>query len=256
MGRLLRALLIGLCLSFLVFVGISANYPLDPVMDNTDKFDRRYHLTSSFPFVASSLLLVPRNYDPNRVYPLVLALHGGYKRSAGAFVAAQDKVQQRYEAFVVMPMALLGEPWVAPNAAGSAMGPSKSLSLAMEILKEVVSEYSIDHSRVYVTGSSNGAVGTFAAMVFYPDTFAAGIPVNGWWYIEDARTLSSFNLAIYHGEEDPLSAVGRMRELVASIRAAGGRPKFIEMSKVGHDSWPAYRQPALWDWLFSQRLGR
>lgn len=253
---MVRALIIGICLSGLIFVGVSASYPFNPAFDNTGQFDRRYHITSSVPFLSSSLLLTPRSYDPDETYPLVLALHGGYKRSVGAFVAAQDEFQEHHGAFVLMPMALLGQPWVTGQADGSGMEPSKSLRLAMDILTDVVEEYPVDPSRIYVTGSSNGAVGTFAALVHYPDTFAAGVPVNGWWFLEDAAALSATNLAIYHGVNDPMNSIGGIRGLVAAIRAAGGRPEFVEMANVGHDSRPAYAQLELWNWLFAQRRYR
>jgi predicted peptidase len=250
-------IVVGICLSIIVYVGVSASYPFDPVMDNTDKFTRHYQLTASLPFLTSYLLLVPPGYDPARKYPLVLALHGGYKRSAGAYFAAHADFQNRHQSFVLMPMALLGEPWVEPDETGKGgVRPSDSLRLAMNILHYVVADYSIDEHRLYVTGSSNGAVGTFAAVAHYKDIFAAGIPVNGGWRISDARALGSATLAIYHGERDPRNPVARMRELVGAIRGAGGRPKFVEMRGVGHDSFPACEKAELWGWLFAQRLVR
>lgn len=249
--------IVGACLSFLAFVGLSASYPFDPAIDNTSKYDRHYHLTASFPFLTSYLLLAPLDYDPSRKYPLVLALHGGYKRSLGAYFAAQSDFQDRHRTFVLMPMALLGEPWVEPDRSGTGrVAPSNSLRLAMEILQGVIDDFSIDETRIYVTGSSNGAVGTFAAMAHYKEIFAAGVPVNGGWLISDARALASAKLAIYHGEKDPFNPVARMRELVGAIRGGGGRPKFVEMRGVGHDSWPAYKEAELWGWLFAQSLNR
>lgn len=103
----------------------------------------------------------------------MLVLHGGYKRSAGAFVAARRRFQERHKAFVLTPMALLGQPWAEP-AAGKGVGPTESLRLAMDALRDVVREFAIDEGRVYVTGSSNGAVGAFAAFVHYRDVLAAG----------------------------------------------------------------------------------
>ena len=42
----------------------------------------------------------------------VLAAPFGFKRSAGAYFAAHADFQKRHQSFVLMPMALLGEPWV------------------------------------------------------------------------------------------------------------------------------------------------
>ncbi|MFP6759594.1 MAG: hypothetical protein VCC99_15475 [Alphaproteobacteria bacterium] len=135
-------IVVGICLSIIVYVGVSASYPFDPVMDNTDKYSRHYRLTTSLPFLTSYLLLVPPGYDPARKYPLVLALHGGYKRSAGAYFAAHADFQNRHQSFVLMPMALLGEPWVESDETGKGgVRPSDSLRLAMDILHDVVADF-------------------------------------------------------------------------------------------------------------------
>ena len=47
--------------------------------------------------------------------------------------------------------------------------------MAMDMLEGVRRTYSIDEGRIYVTGHSMGAVGTFAALAHYPETFAAGV---------------------------------------------------------------------------------
>jgi predicted peptidase len=42
--------------------------------------------------------------------------------------------------------------------------------------------------------------------------------------------------------------------MIAAIKAAGGTPVYSELEGIGHDSWtPAYRNPAVLDWLFAQR---
>ena len=33
-------IVVGICLNIIVYVGVSASYPFDPVMDNTDKYSR------------------------------------------------------------------------------------------------------------------------------------------------------------------------------------------------------------------------
>ncbi|MGE0650705.1 MAG: prolyl oligopeptidase family serine peptidase [Alphaproteobacteria bacterium] len=251
---MLRALLIGIVLSFLAFAGFSASYPFNPVLDNTDRFERHYRVTTAFPFLTSYLLLTPPDYDRRKRYPLVLALHGGYKRSLGAYVAAQTEFQKRHETFVLMPMALFGQHWVKIDANGAVVGPSASLREAVDILADVAKDFPVDRSRVYVTGSSNGAIGTFAAMKHFPEVFAAGVAVNGGWPVDDAGAFRSAKLAIYHGTEDRLNPVGGMRALVHAIRASGEAPEYVEMAGTGHDSRPAYRNTRLWDWLFARRL--
>ncbi len=48
--------------------------------------------------------------------------------------------------------------------------------------------------------------------------------------------------------------VSRSRSMVAALKKAGGQPRYTEYRNEGHASWvPAYRDPALLEWLFAQR---
>jgi predicted peptidase len=239
-------------LILVVIVGFSSVYPFDPALDKTSKFERRYHLSVHFPFFSSYLLLLPPRYDPKTNYPMVVVLHGGHKRSLAAFVAAQDKFQERNPVFVVMPMAQFRQVWAVPPGLIREFGVTEALPTAIDVAEDLIDEFSIDRDRVYVTGSSNGAIGTFAAMAQYHNLFAAGVAVNGFWPAGQAGSFNRSNLAIYQGTEDKIFPMQKTRQLIEAIRAAGGQPKFVEMTGTGHDSWPAYRDPNLWDWLFSQ----
>jgi len=49
--------------------------------------------------------------------------------------------------------------------------------------------------------------------------------------------------------------VTESRNMVAALRAAGGRVNFTEYPGIGHDSWDlAYADPNLPRWLLQQRL--
>lgn len=239
-------------MTVVLVVGFSAIYPFDPALGESHKFERRFHVSGHFPFISSYLLLTPPQYDPKTEYPMVVALHGGHKRSLAAFVAAKDKFQEHNPAFVLMPMAQFRQYWAAPPQSNRPFAKTEVLPTAMEVVKDVIAEFSIDRDRVYVTGSSAGAVGTFAAMARHGDVFAAGVAVNGGWSLKNADALNAANLAIYQGTDDRIFPLHQAHSLVDAISAAGGRPKFVEMSGVGHDSWPAYRDPKLWDWLLAQ----
>jgi len=48
--------------------------------------------------------------------------------------------------------------------------------------------------------------------------------------------------------------VERSREMIDAIKAAGGKPKYTEYPKVGHNSWdPAYAERDLFSWLMEQK---
>ena len=59
---------------------------------------------------------------------------------------------------------------------------------------------------------------------------------------------------IYAGDEDGVVKPIRSRDMVAALKAAGGKPRYTEFITTGHDSWvQAYRNPEMYEWLFSQK---
>lgn len=68
--------------------------------------------------------------------------------------------------------------------------------------------------------------------------------------------LTGLSMGGFHGADDTVVLPGRSRSMIAAMEAAGGAPRYTEYAGVGHDSWtPAYRDPAVLDWLFAQRKG-
>ena len=176
--------------------------PLYPVFDRTEKFERHHYLTSQFPFVGTYLLKKPQNLDRDKRYPLVVALHGGGKGSLGAYVSAGDDFQNRMKAFVLMPMARGNEIWATTDGLIISTEKTDGLANAVEITRSLIEKHPIDVDRVYITGSSNGAIGTFAAIARDSDIFAAGVAVNGIWDKKDAPLFRDKEIAVYHGSED------------------------------------------------------
>ena len=60
----------------------------------------------------------------------------------------------------------------------------------------------------------------------------------------------------FHGSKDRSVPIGETEMLVRSLRAAGSRQvRFTVYPQAGHvAAWQrAYRNPAVWEWLFAQR---
>jgi predicted peptidase len=99
-----------------------------------------------------------------------------------------------------------------------------------------------------------GGYGSWDLAARMPERFAAVIPICGGGDEATAHRLATLPIWCFHGEDDPLVPVGLSRSMIAAIKAAGGTPISSELPGVGHDSWtPAYRNPAVLDWLFAQR---
>jgi predicted peptidase len=202
-------------------------------------------------------LHVPENYDPARKYPLVLFLHGfealgrdNHRQITGRDYAGTH-IWTRRECFVLAPQCPISGVWALPVS----RRPSRHLTRALEILKDVRRRYSIDATRLYVTGQSLGGYGTWAAIEKYPDLFAAAVPVCGGGSIKRAKAIAGVPVWAFHGRLDPVVLVHESRRMIAAMKKAGGNPKYTEFHTGLHDAWtPAYREPELVEWVFAQRL--
>jgi hypothetical protein len=140
-----------------------------------------------------------------------------------------------------------------------------------------MSRYPIDPDRLYVTGASLGASGTWSLTETYPNLFAAAVPMAGLALSEFNGTPSDWMKAIthfpvwaFHGAKDltiPVAAVYRdpagsgwtakaSRGTVADLRRCGGFPIYTEYAWAGHGLGNGtYETPELVDWLMAQRRG-
>jgi predicted peptidase len=213
-------------------------------------------------------------YLPSRVVeeklPIVTVLHGssgsgpgdGKALDGGHRFATQlwvrDAVQAKHPGIVLVPQAdpPPGETWVRAWRAPSPQDrrPKEALVLVMEVLAALQRDYPVDPRRLYLTGQSMGGFGAWLAYTRYPGLFAAIVPVCGGG--EPAAVIPNATAVwAFHGDRDTVVPVGRAREMVAAIEAAGAPIRYTEYPGQGHNIFAeAYGEPELADWLFSQAL--
>lgn len=211
-------------------------------------------------------LLRPANYDPAKKYPLVLLLHGAGERGTdnaaqlfhGAAVFAQDDTRARHPAFVMVPQCPPGDKWAALdwNEVEHTQGakPTEPTRLTLEALAGLQKEFSIDASRIYITGLSMGGYGTWDTVARYPKLFAAAMPICGGGDAKTAVTFVGLPLWAFHGGADTTVPVANSQKMIEALKAAGGQPKYTEYPGVGHNSWTqTFNNPEVIDWLFAQK---
>jgi len=201
--------------------------------------------------------------------PLVLFLHGAGER--GDDNAAQLKHgvgefhrrQAKHPCLVLVPQCPEGRKWVEVDwGGGGGAGtfpaePSEPLRLTLEVVDGLIAAGKVDPDRVYVTGLSMGGYGTWYAAGMPGSRFAAAAPICGGGDPAWAKRYLGLPVWAFHGDDDRAVPVGRSREMIEAIRAAGGDPKYTEYPGVGHDSWTrTYADDAFHAWLFAQRWAR
>jgi len=213
-----------------------------------------------------SRLLPPPVVERGRLFPLVLFLHGAGERGRDnekqlkylpAWMA-EPALRQRHPCFLLAPQCRADERWVDVSWADKKSlpqgPPTTDLLAAIAALNDVLAHEPIDPRRVYLTGLSMGGYGAWDLAARQPERFAAVLPICGGGDEATAPRLAGLPIWCFHGDADAVVPVERSRSMVAAVRAAGGDPRYSELPGVGHDSWtPAYRDPAVLDWLFGQR---
>lgn len=211
-------------------------------------------------------LYIPKGYDPRYKYALILYLHGAGDRgrdnkkqfSKLVMNMARSKEQLEHPAFIIAPQCPPQAKWVNVdwhNGSYSvdATPISRAMRTAIEILDQVQREYSIDPSKVLITGVSMGGIGSWDLVARFPGRFAAIMSVCGAGDPSKASLIKDTAAWLFHGEKDKVVPTKASREMVSALQAVGASPVYIEYDNQEHGIWnEAYSDKAALKWFFSQ----
>jgi Ca2+-binding RTX toxin-like protein len=222
-------------------------------------------------------LLLPNGYTANQTYPVLLFLHGGGEENLLPnmidpwFNTAAFRTN--YPAIVIAPQ--LQNSSLYNNWGGYGVGNDDNQNEALAILRQVMSQYSSDPSRVYVTGLSLGGYATWDLMIKYNaytgvlgQIFAGGVVLSG----DEANPAYSIQLSIAGGVPTP-DVISELKNVpVWAIEGGFNRGTWNQAlfaalpgsttfhwtldPTLSHDTWDKwYSLPTgapVYDWLFSQ----
>jgi|GEM_PF-1469363 len=202
-------------------------------------------------------IYVPDNYDPQEKYPVLLYLHGAGDTGYGdddplmslrtfAFSNSGDILRG---AIIVVPQT----PWSWDILSGSD-SDTGWLAVAMRALFNVEKTYSCDLDRIYVTGISMGSFGTWNALAYYSDHFAAAAPICGGAAADMAHNFKHVPIWIFHGTADNVVPIFTSENVYnALIRYGSTKVKFSRLEGKDHNiTEVVYRQRELWLWMFTK----
>lgn len=206
------------------------------------------------------VLYIPRDYDPNEAWPLVVFLHGmgergkdGLRQMAVGIGPAIQRRPNRFPCLVLMPQCPSDSIWATSDAAWARTAKSASGHVD-DAIAQVLERYSIDRDRISLTGLSMGGYGTFMYGARHLDTFSALMPICGGGDVNDAAVLARMPLWVFHGADDPVVSPKKSREMVEAVKAAGGEVQYTEYPGVQHNSWDkAYADKDAIRWLLEQK---
>jgi len=215
-------------------------------------------------------LLVPKDYDAQQTYPLVIFLHGAGERGTnnvaqlihGTGLFIKPEVRERFPCFVLAPQCPPNQSWAGRRRDGSETNrpaqPAAPMQLTLAVADALGREFRLDTNRLYLTGLSMGGYGTWDCITRDPARFAAAAPICGGGDPKAVTpAVAKVPVWAFHAENDPTVKVEQTRAMVLALREAGGHPKYFEYFGLGHNSWgQAYSEPELLPWMFAQRRGQ
>ncbi len=205
---------------------------------------------------------VPPDYDPGRSYPVLFTLHGGSSNHS-LFLAVTFGNDETWTEYRRHWRDLYVPQWdtdfivISPNGYGQVMWRWFGEEDVFETLDDVARHYNVDRDRVFLSGLSNGGVGSYSIGARHAWRFAGVIAMAGapsWlqyhtprvqpWErpafaaqsaLENAENFKNTDLRFVHGLQDP----GPMRPdyprvLDEALTRLGIPHQFREL-EMGHD---------------------
>jgi predicted esterase len=192
-------------------------------------------------------LYVPAAYDPSRSYPLILCLHGAGFDGDTYLNRWQPRLGEDY--LLACPTMEEAEWWTRQGEA-----------LVLAVLSDVSRTYHVDPDRVFLTGMSNGGIGTYLIGLNHPDRFAALVPMAGAFpaalfpLLDNAKNTPFY---IIHGSKDQVMPVQYSRDVAAYLKRSDSPVVYREHDRVhpmaGGHYFPKEELPDLLAWLKTQR---
>ncbi len=247
----------------------------ESVRPTIDKFLKLSFSDAATGIAMGYRLFVPDGYDSSKAYPLVLFLDGAGGRGSdneiqltgtqGATVWAEPGEQAKNPCFVLAPQCpgdrngKTGWTTLMNMGTSQPYGLRPELATVYDILQEVEGKYGVDKNRIYCTGLSMGAFGTWALAIAHPDLLAAIMTASGGGDPAKLASVAALPAWVFHAVQDPVIPVSFSRGTVDALTKAGGRPKYTEYPSdavfypSAHASWvPAYANEEMRNWLFQQ----
>jgi predicted esterase len=189
-------------------------------------------------------------------YPIAIFLHGSGERGtdnaaqitgqpAGPYCFARPNAQAVFPCYVIVPQ--MNSTWESVS----------SQNLILSIIDSVKAHYNIDTTRIHITGNSMGGMGTYYASQTHYNVYASFQPVCGMdGQLSQAAQLALKPFWAWHGLSDPTVPIANDKQMIDTIRAAGGHPNFTAYRGVDHFSWNyAYVDSDIVFWTKSKHLG-
>jgi phospholipase/carboxylesterase len=189
-------------------------------------------------------IYVPEYYDPEKSYPVIVAMHGGSGHGK-SFLWSWLREARGRGAILISPTSIR-DTW-------SLAGPDQDTENLKRILGFVSEEWNIDDKHVLLTGMSDG--GTFSYVSgLLPDApythlapFSASFHPMLIEFVEEAR-IKDLPIYLTHGALDWMFPVDIARAASKALAEAGANIIYREVEDLSH-TYGREENPKIMDWF-------
>jgi predicted esterase len=214
----------------------------DPFAGRTGDMERHYLLEGANEIMPYRVY-VPKTYDGRAAFPLIIALHGlGATQDSffDSYGKEFPKLAEEHGYIVAAPLGYRVDGAYGRVLFGNPENPMVARKLdfsekdVMNVLALMRKNYKIDESRIYLTGHSMGAIGTWYLGAKYPEIWAALAPFSGSANPSTVAAMKRIPEIIVHGDADATVPVLASRAMVAEMKKQGVEHVYIEVPGGNH----------------------
>lgn len=176
----------------------------------------------------SYLVHLPKDYTPKKSYPLLFFLHGAvHGNTLQKFLTPEiqlnywnrfyTKYADKENVILVFPSGGKNYNWMTPD---------EGFFMVPEMLKQIKSAINVDDNKVFISGHSNGATGSFSYLMKQPTAFAGfygfntyPMVVTGGTFVENILNRSFINFSTNQDYYYPPNANDRLDSLMQNLKA-------------------------------------
>jgi predicted peptidase len=225
-----------------------------PLQDSPDVFRRVLHLDDGS--AVQYAVAVPRDLDPGRPVPLILALHYGWRGELPAHYG------EYFLRTVILPaFAELEAIVVAPNCPAATWHAVRSERAVLALLDTLRAEFGVAQQKILVAGVSLGGMGAWFLAAQHPDLFNAAVPVAAIPMLDRPAAGSDLDslldrfqaqgaglgnrsvrvpVLVVHSRHDQAIPFAGVARAVEALRAAGAPVQLVAIDGASHNDMPRY----------------
>jgi predicted esterase len=192
-------------------------------------------------------LYIPSRYDRKHKHPLLVYLHGGvsrvdliedYEESIHNNPFTDMAEEQGY--IVLYPLGQFGATW----------WDSVGIANVLQQIRMTKRLCNVDDDRVFMTGFSDGASGSFLFAMKYPSDFAGFMPLNGHPGVASEVgkiqtymvNMKNRPVHVINTDEDELYPATKIDPIIELAHKAGANIMYRVYTGIGHDFDYAYEE--------------